>query len=205
MRKKIGSGITDSNGVASCNYTGKAVGKMNVVAETKTDDRILQSEIYELCDCIKYDKGNTANTLWTLGNNSNAQLDLVDNSYRKLSEITTGTDAWVYLKIDHQCALEFDIKVTATTYADGFAQFGQSANANTRRNINFPSAMQNGNWHHVKLALENGVVTLTSDELTSPVTFNLQSYDSTMDLYFRFRTVDSVTEISFKEFEYYPI
>lgn len=59
MRKKIGSGITDSNGVASCNYTGKAVGKMNVVAETKTDDRILQSETYEVTDCILYNDFET--------------------------------------------------------------------------------------------------------------------------------------------------
>ena len=203
----LGESVTDSNGnaVLEDGYTGTGAGLVDIIAQTTIDESTVVSQPYEVVDCIKYDKGNTANTIWTLGNNSNAQLDLVDNSYRKLSEITTGTDAWVYLKIDHSCVCEFDVQVTTTNYGRAFCQYGQSANASTRANITLPSAVQSSNWHHIKLSLQNGVVTMTSDELSNPVTYNLSSYDASMDMYFRFRTDTEITEISFKEFEYYPI
>lgn len=156
-------------------------------------------------DCIKYDKCNTANTIWTLGNNNNAQLDLIDNSYRKLSEITLGTDAWVYLKIDHQCALEFDVKLTSTDYTKKFCQFGQSANATTRVEMPLLSPLQDGNWHHIKLTLQNGIAIMSSTETSNTQSYTLTSYDASVDMYFRFRTLSEVTEISFKEFKYYPI
>ena len=167
--------------------------------------RIFQSETYEVLDCIKYDKGDAVNTIWTTDSNNNAQLDLIDNSYRKLSEITTGTDAWVYLKIDHSCILEFDVQVVSTDYSKPWGQYGQSANANTRGQISLPSEIRNGNWHHIKLSLQNGVATMTSSELSNPVTFTLNNYDATMDMYWRFRTDTDITEVNFKEFKYYPI
>ena len=201
VKVKLGEATTNSSGVAEFTYTGSGVGELEVTAEYGS----LVSTPYEVHDCIKYDKGNTANTIWTTGNNSNAQLDLVDNSYRKLSEITVGTDAWVYLKIDHSCVCEFDVQVITTDYTRSFCQYGQTANATTRANIKLPPAMQSSNWHHIKLSLQNGVVTMTSDELSNPVTYNLSSYDATMDMYFRFRTDTEITEISFKEFEYYPL
>lgn len=216
----LGSGTTDSNGVAkldhdangdpiSHSYTGSGVGEVDVVASLDDPDSIsdssLQSETYSLMDCIKYDKGNTANTIWTLGNNSNAQLDLVDNSYRKLSEITLGTDAWVYLKIDHQCALEFDVKLTSTNYGAKFFQFGQTTNAGTRGEDSLLQPLQNGDWHHIKLTFDNGVASMSSPETTTTKSINITNYDASVDMYFRFRTLSDVTEISFKEFKYYPI
>ena len=216
----IGRGLTDEHGVAhiteTCSgttldhtgYKGAGIGELDIVASiyapSQMNDSRLQSEIYEVLDCIAYDKCNTANTLWTLGSNSNAKLDLVDNSYRKLSEITTGTDAWVYLKIDHSCILEFDVQVS-TNYSKPWGQYGQSANATTRRQITFPSEIRNGNWHHIKLSLEDGVATMTSPELSNPVTFTLSDYNASMDMYWRFRTDTDITEVNFKEFKYYPI
>lgn len=167
--------------------------------------QMFQSEIFELLDCIKYDKGNSANQIWALGNNGNAQLDLIDNSYRKLSEITVGTDALVYLKIDHSCILEFDVRVVSTDYNKAFCQYGQSANANTRYQFPLPPSLRDGNWHHLKFELNNGTGTITSPELSNPSSFNLNNYDSSMDMYWRFRTDTDITEIHFKEFKYYPI
>ena len=200
-RRLIGTAVTDSNGEATITYTGTGAGKLNVVAESGT----FVSQPYTVHDCIKYDKGNTANTIWTLGNNSNAQLDLVDNSYRKLSEITTGTDAWISVKIDHACTLEFDVQVITTNLGRAFCQYGQSQNATTKLNIPLPSGMRTNDWHHLKLSLSNGTITISSPELETPVTMDLSNYDSTIDMYFRFRTDTEITEICFKEFEYYPI
>ena len=145
------TGTTDNNGVCSVSYVGEGTGDLNIQADY---NGMIQSEIYAVLDCIKYDKGNSTNPFWTLGNNGNAQLDLVDNIYRKLSEITTGTDAWVYLKIDHSCVLEFDVQVVSTNYSRVFGQYGQSGNANTRYNFPLPQSLRDGNWHNFKFELK---------------------------------------------------
>lgn len=206
-QRLLGTATTNSQGVAvlSNAYTGSGAGKIDVVVTTDIDGSIVVSQPSIVHDCIKYDKGNTANTIWTTGNNNNAQLDLVDNSYRKLSEITTGTDAWVYLKIDHQCALEFDVKLTSTNYGAKFFQFGQSANANTKGEDSLLQPLQNGDWHHIKLTFDNGVASMSSPETSTTKSISISNYDASSDMYFRFRTISDVTEISFKEFEYYPI
>lgn len=67
------------------------------------------------------------------------------------------------------------------------------------------STLQDGNWHHIKLTLQNGVAVMSSSETSTTQSFTLSNYDSTLDMYFRFRTLAEITEISFKEFEYYPI
>lgn len=217
----IGKGVTDSQGIAhithdcegnplsTTGYKGVGAGMVDFVASTVPPSEIVdnsfQSDGFEVLDCIRYDKGDSPNQLWTLGNSGNSKLDLVDNSYRKLSEITTGTDAWVYLKIDHSCILEFDVRVVSTDYSKPFGQYGQSPNANTRRQINLPSTIQDNEWHTIKLTLQNGVAVMTSTELPNPVTYTLQQYDSSVDIYWRFRTDTDITEVHFKEFKYYSI
>ena len=52
MLRLIGTGTTDSNGVATCTYTGKGNGLIDIVAKCR---EVTSNEI-EVCDCGFYDK-----------------------------------------------------------------------------------------------------------------------------------------------------
>ena len=214
----LGYGVTNENGVAKLeynsegqkrdhSYVGVGAGEIDVVAslDNPVSSGSIVSETLSVWDTIKYDKGNTVNTLWSFGNNDNAQLDVIDNSYRKLSEITTGSDAWVYLKIDHSCACEFDAQIVATNYATSFFQLGQSPNASSRIEKGFWDTLRDSNWHHIKLSISDGQYSITSPDSSIIISDSIPSYDSSQDMYFRFRTLANVTEINFKEFKYYSI
>ena len=59
-KRLIGTATTNSQGIATITYTGTGAGKLQFVAESGS----LQSEIYELYDCLKVDDGSStyANT-----------------------------------------------------------------------------------------------------------------------------------------------
>ena len=59
-KRLIGTATTNSQGIATITYTGTGAGKLQFVAESGG----LQSEIYELYDCLKVDDGSStyANT-----------------------------------------------------------------------------------------------------------------------------------------------
>ena len=52
----VGTGVTDSNGVATCNYTGSGKGEVDFVASldnaTDISESSLQSKTYEVYDCL---------------------------------------------------------------------------------------------------------------------------------------------------------
>ena len=159
-------------------------------------------ETYEVYDCLKYDIAtiDNHNDIWTLGNTGSAKLER-KTSHSTLSELIAGTDSLLITQIPHSCILEFDLQVVSTNYSIQFCQFGQSPNANTRRQI--PLLIQDAGWHHYKLELNNGIVVVSSEGTSG--TYTLQNYDATTDMYFRFRTINEITEINFKNFAIYPI
>ena len=184
MRKKIGSGITDSNGVASCNYTGKAVGKMNVVAETKTDDRILQSEIYDVLDCIYYDDMSSDTSSNYYVNTANNSIGY-NNGY---VTITANTSTSGNLYVDLR-SLTNDL-------------IGKTVNVEVDVVLNGVSARLR--------ILKNGSSLMNSEYTTSDGTITLQNVDltETADSYFiRLETRNTAIgdSIQFKNLKVYPI
>ena len=161
-------------------------------------------ETFVLYDCTKYDlaTSDSHNDIWTLGNNGSPKLER-KTDYSTLSELISGTDAWITTQISHSCAIEFDVQLITTNYDAEFCQFGQSVNAMTRRAI--PLLIKDGNWHNIKLSLDNGTVVVSSKETSNTQTYNLNNYDSTGQMYFRFRTALDITEINFKNMKIYPI
>lgn len=61
MYRYMGSGTTDSSGVAQYNYTGTGKGKIQVIASTDRPigDSSLESETYEVTDCMFHDDGTS--------------------------------------------------------------------------------------------------------------------------------------------------
>lgn len=176
MRKKIGSGITDSNGVASCNYTGKAVGKMNVVAETKTDDRILQSEPYEVCDAIFYDTCTTGTVPNMVKKSVNSAIMSSDeNGLYCENIVTTGT---IYVGLDKEqssqsitnwidwCDVAFEFEYVSHTGNVGFQLRPQSSSI-----IEY-SLNNCSNGDIIRVEYSNGIVNVFKNN-TQVVTGNM--------------------------------
>ena len=195
VKRLLGTGTTDSNGVATITYVGKSRGLLQVQAESGS----LVSETFALYDCLKYDDGTNTN-IW---NTNNATLTRSAEG-NNLSESTAGTDGNCSTKIDHSVAVEFDVQLVSTNYSKIFAQLGQSANAMTRCHITLPSTYQNGNWHSVKITFENGTGKLYVDN-GSATNLTVTNYDSSGELYFRLVTGNEITEINFKNWKCYPI
>ena len=99
-RRLIGTGVTNSQGIAIMNkdangntisgYTGVGAGKLQIVAESGT----LQSETYEILDCIFLDRG-TSNT---------------SSNYTKINcSLTLNNGAMVITRTaDGECYIEFE-------------------------------------------------------------------------------------------------
>ena len=71
----LGESVTDSNGLAvlSDGYTGTGAGEVDIIAKTVIDDSTLQSETYEVTDCIYYDDMSTdTNTNYYLNTSNNS-------------------------------------------------------------------------------------------------------------------------------------
>ena len=65
----LGSATTNNLGVATLNYTGVGIGKLDVIAVTTIDGETVSSEKIDFCDCLFYDgavNGNK-NDNWTVG------------------------------------------------------------------------------------------------------------------------------------------
>lgn len=92
LYRYIGQGETNSNGVASINYTGIGKGKMEVVASTDRPivDGSLQSVTYSILDCIFYDEATSSATKNPNWNSSNISVNY-ENGYCVLSKTSTGT------------------------------------------------------------------------------------------------------------------
>lgn len=95
------------------------------------------------------------------------------------------------------------MQLITTDFTNIYCQFGQSPNAMTRITISFPTPIQNGNWHSIKIKLQNGIA-LISSESTSSEKYNLNNYDATLDMYFRFR-LNQLPELNFKNFIVYSL
>lgn len=194
---------TDSNGIIDIEMTGDGIGVITYEASYKFYNRLLQ-ETFVVWDTIKYDNATTSDhtDIWTKGNGSdNAKLER-KTEYTEFSEIVTGTDCILYTQITHECTIEFDIQIVSTDYSRQWGALGQSANANTRSSLFIPLSKRDGDWHHVTIVFTNGTGTFQIDNET-PTILNVNNYDSSMNMYFRFLTGNEITGINFKNFKVY--
>lgn len=193
---------TDDDGVATYAYTCTGSGLREFYATSGT----FVSETLSVYDCLKYEDDASAitNTIFSKGNGSDNASLTRENGYTNFSEIVTGTDCNLYVKIYNQCAIEFDMQQISTNYARQWGALGQSANAQTRVSFFSSSGKQDGNWHHFKIIFDNGTGSVSIDNET-PTPLTVTGYDSSSDMYFRFITGNEITGIHFKGFKVYSI
>lgn len=115
-RRLIGTSTTNSQGVATCDYTGVGAGEIDIVATSGS----LVSEIFSIIDALYFEDGTSDKSAnWTLNNvtySSNGESVTLNN--------TSGGSRWSILKIDNSTSyldssldycIEVDIKnVNAT-------------------------------------------------------------------------------------------
>ena len=121
-RRLIGTGTTNAQGIATCNttYTGVGAGKLQIIAVSGD----LQSETYEVYDCIFRDGGITGDSNYTAFYNYAAFNPQVSSTGTLLTNSTTST-ANYFANIDSTSDLydftapfcvEFDIVSFEATY-----------------------------------------------------------------------------------------
>jgi hypothetical protein len=106
-RKYLGSGVTNSNGVASFNYTGKGLGKIQVVAESGE----LVSTSYDLYDVLFKDMGTSTDySNW----NPSSQIDSTivrDSNCTTLTPLDPTVFGARTVNTNGATVVEFDAKV----------------------------------------------------------------------------------------------
>ena len=213
----LGYGITDSNGEAKLEYdengnhldhsiTGTGAGELDIVAslDNPIGSGSLVSEIYEVWDYIVYDNGTSSDhkDIWDI---SKCTLDRGE----EYSEITESEEyGFIRTKqanaIPKDCIMEFDYM--NVDGAIGNNMFGIYSSANqyiTVINFLYLGNLSIGAWHHIKIKIENGLMTVTNTTNSTVYTLNLTI--PTEKILFLFMTTNQTTKARFKNFKAYPV
>lgn len=205
----LGKGYTDENGVAHmtedangqavAGYTGTGRGLTDVVASTDDKDNIkessLQSEIYEVYDCIHYDGGTSSDPSVSFWNTARGSLNRgTDGTELLINSGQTSTQAYFNLTNTDSFVIEFD------------AMFDGSSNLVQLRDSNWSvldyvrgSNYNKDTWYTVKIEVKNGqsIITVGNTQQTPKTLTGIAMFVfalSNTDNYFKF-----------KNFKYYPI
>ena len=199
-RRLIGTGITNSQGVAIMNkdaqgntitgYTGVGAGRLQIIAESGT----LQSETYELIDCTKYDTGVTG-TATNIYYGTNVNLLTRGSEY---SEITQTSDTqFIYVLISDNCCIEFDanVNVDNTVPFISLTNDGTVVAQKTQNNL----GTVDDTWIHYKIEITDGTAVFSTD-------YSQTTSSSTVTNFNRIRLRKGSGEtFKFKDFKVYPI
>ena len=121
--RKIGEGVTDSNGRCIIPYTGTGAGLLQLKGQCADGDSIIQSGTCEVLDTIFYDDGTSSESIWHKSRPSESSIS-IDTDGILLECTNASSYAWfipkinnsnILLSADTDYCIEFDAKVTNTT------------------------------------------------------------------------------------------
>ena len=73
--RKIGEAVTGTNGKCVIPYTGVGVGRLQMKGQYEEDGRVIQSETYEVLDCLYLDDMSNDTHTRYIGNNGSLAYD----------------------------------------------------------------------------------------------------------------------------------
>ena len=154
--------------------------------------------------CLAYDKGISANhsDIWDI-----TQCTLTRGAeYSEISETTEY--GFIRTKqanaIPKDCIIEFDyMNVDGAMGNNMFAIYSSENQYITIINFLYLGNLSIGAWHHVKIKIENGLMTVTNNTNSTVYTLNLTI--PTEKILFLFLTPNETTKARFKNFEVYPV
>lgn len=164
-RRYLGYGITNENGTAKLSYlpdgtaieysyTGVGAGKVDIVAESGT----LQSDSFELLDCMFYDDGVSTPHR---SDYTTSELSVsYDSSGTVLSHSSSTTGSYTLnYAIDRDVCVEFDFKINARN-GNNIRFFGGGAN------IYYSTAeLVDNSFHHFKAEINDSTVNTSVDNV----------------------------------------
>ena len=195
---KIGEAYTDNNGIATLPYTGTGRGVVRGMAKSTVDERMIQSETYDVFDCINYDGGTSSDpsvSFWILARgtlNRQSEYTQID-----LTSEQSNVMAYFYLTNTDSFVIEFDCIFDCSDGGSNEIHFRNSSWTQLRGIA--VHSLPKDTWTHIKLQVKDGKLDRwingtqqTQQSITgaSMFVFQLDSGDN----YFRF-----------KNFKYYPI
>lgn len=202
----LGTATTDSNGVAvlSDGYTGTGAGKVDIIAETTVDGSTVQSEPYTLWDTYQYDNGNdSTHSIW----DTPYQCTLTYGSeYAEISESTEYGFIRSATAFPKNCIIEFDYYNLDGVDASNIFQIQTSANGYVTVISMQYLGLSSGNWYHLKITIEDGVLKVYKDNATTPVYTYPSSGSMTIatdTIKFLMMTTGATTKVRFKNFKIY--
>ena len=193
--------LTNTNGVATFPLISDGKGLKTYYAKVQN----VESNQYELWDCIKYDNGTTSNhnDIWTVG--TNGTLTRTD-TYSQLKELGTGNVAAKIFFVPLKTCIEFDFLQVDGTINELPVRMIQNSTAFANFSLSSVGGVLN-EWHHYRLILDgSNTMKIYVDERTNPIERSImQNADWNADIQYNFWTSDTITELWFKNFKVYSI
>ena len=183
-------------------FVGEGAGVLNIQAET--EDGSLQSETYEVLDCIKYDGGTLSNhnDIWNVNTSTGSLQVTRADTYTEFAEATIGNNTTNYVTgLTSSCVVEFDYYQIGEV-SNTFMQIMNDTTQITTGGINlgqFNASLET--WYHFKITIQDGTATILNETLNTTVTKSLSDTPTR----FQFWTAGDITAIRFKNFKIYPI
>lgn len=216
----LGKGITDSNGIAHMTedaegqtvtgYTGTGRGLTDIIASTDDStaisDSSIQSETYEVMDCIFYDDGTIANhnDVWT----KDSLVILTRYDEYTQFKVETGNNGNFYLRnLSPNTVIDFDFKQVEGNVGNGFFNIFADGNISIQwfslSHILGNDSSYLNTW--VKLRVELGETSATlslRDDPSKTITRNYSQEE--LPSFLRF-ALNQTREEHIKNLRYYPI
>lgn len=203
IRNVIGTGTSNSEGVAECTFTGTGSGKHNILAEASVGSRIISSEIYETIDGTFKDIGTSSdhNDSWT---NVSSAIDRTRaESYTTLTR-KADSSSFGYLSKTlglTDFAIEFDIQFNQSPSASNVWIMSFRESSTTKQAIVYSTlAFSDTGWHHLKFEGNSQSIAYYLDG----VKVSDLTPTGTIDR-FQFECRDLGFELNYKNFVIYPI
>lgn len=167
---------------------------------------MFQSETYEVWDTYQYDNGNdSTHNIW----DTPFQCTLTYGSeYAEISESTEYGFIRSATAFSKDCTIEFDYYNHDGARANNIFQIVTSANAYVTVMSMQYLDLSSGNWYHLKMTIEDGVLKVYKDNATTPV-YTYPSSGSmsiaTDTIKFIMLTTGDTTKVRFKDFKAYSV
>ena len=201
VKTQIGSPVvTDSNGIAVCDYVGRGMGDICIMAETEIDGTFV-SETLNVWDYVKYDYGtkNNHNDIW-----SKIQLASEINREDNYTHLSEGEGVYASIKtkiVNQDCIIEVDLKNNSMTgWIIGVLQESTQLTGFGLLSASYTE------WTHLKVVIEGTTIKAYYNNETNPTTTRTGMVrDTSKPLYVNLMTPQTITYVDFKDFKVYPL
>lgn len=189
--RKIGEGVTDSNGRCIISYTGTGAGLLQLKGQCADGDSIVQSRICEVLDTLLYDTGiDSLHNIWT-GNTSNLTRS---NEYSTLAESEEGVAVVINTVLPKGLwVLEMKVK------RDGGSTNWNITIMNGNTAVFGVATPTNDVWSDIKIVYDGAKIYCLANGSLTPLKTQNAVLDDALTYHLRIQTPQTITYVDFKD------